>query len=247
MNAFEKWGIKHLSASSTNLFVAQPALWVPEKLMNRRGPVGCAAHRGTAAELGTVAGLLDPEMPIEECQKRGLQEFDRLTALSGDPRRESERKAVPAIIAAAVPELRQYGLPETQVKIEKTLPGVPVPWIGYIDLYYPEHAIVIDLKSQLRLSSEISTGHARQVSLYIHDTNHEGRICYATPQKVAVYRIENAKENIAALINIAKRIEAFLSVSDDPMVLASIVTPDFDSFYWSSPATRAMGREVYGF
>ena len=46
-------------------FAAEPALWVMERLLKMTGPVGAAAHRGTAAEAGIVAGLLNPDMPIE--------------------------------------------------------------------------------------------------------------------------------------------------------------------------------------
>ena len=42
-SAFEKHGISHLSASSINLFIAQPAMWCVSYLMKRRTP--CRASR----------------------------------------------------------------------------------------------------------------------------------------------------------------------------------------------------------
>lgn len=248
MTSFARHGIKHLSASSLNLFAAEPALWVMERLLKKRGPVGCAAHRGTAAEAGIVHGLLNPDATIEACQKVALDTFGQLTALSGDPRRDKEREAIPAIVATALPELRQYGIPdEVQAKVERMLPGVPVPFIGFVDLGWSAHGITLDLKSQLRLSSSISASHARQVGLYIHGTNREGRVAYCTPQKIGVYRLENADQHVADMANIAKRLEAFLSFSDDPHALASAVVPDFDSFYWTDPTTRALGKECFAF
>ena len=50
MNPFERHGIGHLSASSINLYAAQPAIWVMQRLLKKAGPVGAAAHRGTAAD-----------------------------------------------------------------------------------------------------------------------------------------------------------------------------------------------------
>ena len=244
MNGFQKHGIGHLSATTINLFAAEPALFVAEKLLKRRGPVGCAAHRGTAAEAGIVRGLLNPDAPISECQEAGIAEFDRLAALSAAPRRAKEREAVPAIVATALPELRQYGIPQTQVKIERTLSGVPVPWIGFIDLLFPDSGVLVDIKSQLRLSSEISTSHARQVALYAHGTNYEARIAYCAPSKLGVYRLEDAPVHVAALVNIAQRMERFLALGDAEF-LASIVVPDADSFYYSDATTRAICREVY--
>lgn len=248
MNAFQRHGIGHLSASSLSTFAAEPALWVMEKLLKRRGPVGCAAHRGTAAETGIVHGLLNPDAAIEDCQAKALAEYDQLTALSGDPKRQKEREAVPAIVATAIPALRPYGIPDgVQLKIERRLDGVPVPFIGFVDLRWGQHGMLLDLKTQLRLSSEISPAHARQVALYAHGTNDAAGICYATPQKVGIYRLENAADHTAAMANIAKRLERFLGVSSDPHELAGIVCPNWDSFYWNEPHTRALGREIFGF
>jgi hypothetical protein len=247
MNAFERHGITHLSASSINLYAAQPALWVMQRLLKKSGPVGAAAHRGTAAETGIVHGLLDTSAQVEDCQAAALAQFDALTALSGDPKRTKERDAVPAIVATALPELRGYGIPdEVQHRIEVTLPDVPVPFLGFVDLGWSGHGITLDIKSTLRLPSTISTAHARQVALYLYGTNREGRVAYCTPGKIGVYRLEDASTHIAAVQNIAKRLERFLAISTDPEELAAIVVPDTESFYVNDPITRALVREVYG-
>lgn len=247
MNAFERHGITHLSASSINLYAAQPALWVMQRLLKKSGPVGAAAHRGTAAETGIVHGLLSPAAPLEECQAAALAQYDSLTALSGDPKRVKEREAVPAIVATALPELRAYGVPdEVQHRIEVTLDDVPVPFLGFADLGWSGHGITLDIKSSLRLPSTISTAHARQVGLYLHGTNRDGRVAYCTPTKIGVYRLEDAAAHVAAVQNIAKRLERFLAVSNDPAELAALVVPDVDHFYLNEPITRALVREVYG-
>lgn len=247
MNPFEAHGITHLSASSLNLFAAQPALWVMQRLLKKSGPVGCAAHRGTAAETGIVHGLLNPAAPVEECQQIALAQYDSLTALSGDPKRQKEREAVPAIVATGIAELRQYGIPdEVQQRIDVKLPDVPVPFLGFADLGWSRHALTLDIKTQLRLASEISTPHARQVALYLHGTNREGRVAYVTPAKIGVYRLDDAAAHLAAVANIAQRLGRFLAVSRDPMELAAMVVPDTDSFYVNDPITRALVRETFG-
>lgn len=246
-NAFERHGIGHLSASSLNLFAAQPAIWVMQRLLKKSGPVGAAAHRGTAAETGIVHGLLNPNASADECRVMALRQYDTLTALSGDPKRIKEGEAVPAIVSTALPELRGYGVPdEVQQRIDVTLPEVPIPFLGFSDLGWSSHGITLDLKSTLRLPSSISTPHARQVALYLYGTNREGRIAYCTPSKIAVYRLEDAADHLAALVNIAKRLERFLAVSNDPQELAGIVVPDIDSFYVNEPITRAHVRETFG-
>jgi hypothetical protein len=246
-SGLEQHGIRHLSASSLNLFAAEPALWVMEKLLGKRGKVGCAAHRGTAAELGIVHGLMNPQADIAECQAVAVAEYERLTALSGDPRRVKEGEAVPGIVATALPELRLYGVPdEIQKPIEVWLPEVPVKLIGFLDVGWSRHGITLDIKTQLRLSSDISTGHGRQVGLYVHGTNREARIAYCTPQKIGVYRCADPAAQVETLRQIAIRLNRFLSLSADKETLAGVVVPDVDSFYYSEPNTRAMAREVFG-
>lgn len=253
MNGFAQHGLDHLSATSLNLYAAEPALWVVEKLLHRRAPVGCAAYRGIAAEHGVSLGLFDPALSMEDCQAAALAEFDRLAALSADPNRGKEREAIPGIVATALAELRQYGPPtpppegQRQHRVEVTLPDVPVPLIGYQDFVWGAHGIVLDLKTQLRLASEISPAHARQGAVYVAGTNREMRFCYATPKKVAVYALQDPAAPLAVLREVALRLERFLRLSRDPQELAGLLCPDFESFWWSAPEARALGREVYGY
>ena len=247
MTSFARHNIDHLSVSAVGLFAAEPALFVAERLMKRRAPVGAAAHRGTAVEAGIVMGLLDPAALIENCQAHAVAEFDKLTALSGDPRRSKEREGIPGMVLQGVNKLRPRGVPSvTQGRVDVMLPGVPVPWVGYLDLHYEQHGTTLDIKTTHRLPSEPSTAHARQVSLYTYGSNHAARVMYCTPSKSEVYLVNDCAAHVAALINIAQRLERFLALSDDPTFLAGIVCPNTDSFYWSDPTARATCREVFG-
>ena len=155
--------------------------------------------------------------------------------------------------ATALAELQQYGPPtsppegQRQHRVEITLPDVPVPVIGYQDFVWDGHGIVLDLKTQLRLASEISPAHARQGAVYVAGTNRQMRFCYATPKKIAVYVLEDPEAPLAILREVALRLERFLRVSRDPQELAGLLCPDFESFWWSAPEARALGREVYGY
>lgn len=252
MNAFQKHGITHLSASSINLFAAEPAMWAMEKLLGKRAPVGAAAHRGTSVEAGVEAGLFDPGMPVDECQKIAMEQFSRLTAFSADPRVQKEREAIGPAVAVALAELRQYGIPNKaddgrQHKISVELDGVPVPLIGYLDFRYDTHGIVIDLKTQLRLSSSISATHARQGAIY-HAAlgNYQIRFAYTTPQKIGVYVLENPQDILKQVTAIAQCMERFLSLTDDKELLARAIAPNMDSFYWNDNTARALAHEVWG-
>ena len=111
-NAFERHGIGPLSASSLNLWAAQPALWIMERLLGRRSPAGIPAARGKAVEAGVHAGLVDPTMPVEACVAAAERAFDRETVFSPDPRRAEVRTKLAGWVKGAVAELRQYGPPD---------------------------------------------------------------------------------------------------------------------------------------
>lgn len=249
MSPFEVHGIDHLSPSQINLFCASPALWVMERILKRRSPVGAAAHRGIAAEDGIVAGLMDPAKSAAECADVALAKFRTLTALSRDPGREKEGSALPLIVHEGLKELRPYGLPSlAQGKIEHRFEGLSVPVIGYFDLRWEQHGIVLDIKTQLRLNSSIKVGHARQVAIYkaALSDNLDARISYITDKKAATYTLENHREHVRALHKIALTMQRFVALSTDPQELASLVIPDTDSFYFHDPTTRQNAFEVFG-
>lgn len=254
-DGFALHGISHLSASQINTFCAAPALWVMERLCGVRagGGVGVAAHRGTAAEAGIEVGLFDHEAPVEQCIDVALSRFDSLTAFKPGEYRDKERACIPGMVTVGLSELRQYGVPTKpddgrQHKIEVMLDGVSVPFLGFLDFVWDDHGIVVDLKTSGRLPSAISEAHARQGALYAKaKSNYEVRFGYVTPKKVGVYRLEDVGEHLRGVVQIAQRMERLLRLSRDPMEIAGIMVPAFDSFYWSDPAVRQAGRDLYGF
>lgn len=248
MNPFAKYGIEHLSPSQCNLFVASPAMYVMERCLKMKSPVGPPAHRGTAVESGVVHGLLE-KATVEECQTLAKKEFSRLTALSADPRLDKESAAIADMVTQGLKELSPYGKPSsTQGAITYHVEGLAVPLIGFYDMEWENHGILIDLKTTHALPSRISTNHARQVALYCaaRGDNLDARITYVTPKKAATYQLENKREHVSALEKIALTIQRFLLISEDPHYLASLVVPDVDSFYFSDPKARQNAFDLWG-
>ena len=247
-NPFTAHGIEHLSPSTCNLFTASPAMFVLNKCLKRGGQVGSAAHRGSSVEKGIEHGLVTGA-PVDECIKVAEEQFFRLSALSGDPAREKEREAVPEMVKIGLKELMPYGKPTSwQGKIEYQFETLAVPFIGYYDFEWANHNILIDLKTTHALPSKISTNHARQVALYIAARGNENdpRLTYVTTKKCATYRLENVSEHVKGLERIGLAIQRFLSVSEDPMELASMVMPEVDSFYFKDPMVRQAAFEIWG-
>jgi len=257
-NGFSRHGIAHLSASSLNLWAAEPAVWAMERLLGYRSPPSAMMARGKAVEEGVHAGLIDASLSVETCGQRALSAYDHEMTLNPDERRDSERKLIPGYVEHGLAELRQYGVPSGyQDRIELRLDDVPVPVIGFIDWRFDEHGLIVDLKTSERLPSAISLSHARQGAIYARAHGNYGmRFAYVKPtagkkdgRAVAVYELEHAEidRQIAALREIALRLERFLNLSSDARELCGLIVPDYERFHWSNPTTRARGAEIYGF
>jgi hypothetical protein len=256
--AFAKHGIDHLSPSSLNMWAAEPALWLLERRLGHRSATSPIMVRGRAVEHGVHHGLTKPAADIAEAQAVALAEFDRETALEPDPRREHERSQVAGYVAAALAELRQYGVPTGyQERVEIRLDEVPVPVIGFLDWRFDQHGLIVDLKTAERLPSAISDTHGRQGAVYAHALgNHAMRFAYAKPmpgkkdgRAVNVFELDRQEvvRHLAALREIALRLGRFLALSSDPRELSGLLVPNYDAFFWSSPGTRAAGAAAYGF
>lgn len=235
---------KHHSPSSLNLFAAAPAMWVLEKVLGLKQPVGVPAHRGVAVEDGVTLGLLNPDASLEACVDVAYTRYDTITAMSTDDRREKYRANIPDMIKQALAELRPYGVPShTQSLVEWKPEGLTLPIIGYFDFHWSDHNITTDLKTTERMPSEVKVNHAKQVSLYVTSNNAGARVTYCTPKKCQTYAVDNIDAHRAALYQVALRVERFLSLSDDPQFYVDITAPDLDSFYWTSPAARQLAYE----
>lgn len=222
-------------------------MYVLERILGHRQPVGTPAHRGTAVEAGVALGLMQ-DAPDDDAVVEAFKVYDRLTALSADARRETHRADIDGMVRSALEELRPYGKPSSaQGKVVWQPEGLAAPILGFYDFCWDEHGIIVDLKTTERLPSEVKIGHARQVALYAAGGggNLEGRLTYVTPKKRATYRLENTRDHLAALASIARAVERFLSLSDDPEFFTSITVPDLESFYWGAPAARQKAFDVW--
>lgn len=235
--------VRH-SPSALNLFAASPAMFVLEKVLGHRQPVGAPAHRGTAVEAGVALGLLDPKATLEACVSEAEKKFDAISALSGDPRREDYRATIGTMVEMALTELRPYGVPSgTQGFVEWRPEGLSLPIVGYWDFHWAEHNITVDLKTTERMPSAVKPSHARQIALYVTSNNADARACYTTPKKSVTYRIDNVDAHRTALHQLALRVENFLAQSDDPQFFVGVTAPDVESFYWTAPAARQLAYE----
>ena len=253
---FERHNIAHLSPSSLNLWAAEPALWCCEKLLGHKQPASAIMARGSAVEAGIHHALLGGAADFAEMM--AFKDYDGRMALSPDPRREEQRKLLPAFIkfgAVAIEAELQLAPIGYQERIEVRLGAVPVPLIGYIDWRF-DGGEIVDLKTTERFPSRLTIAHRRQGALYkAAHANHRMRFIYVKPsagkdgratQWVEV-TADDMRQGLIELECIASALGRFLALSGDPRELTGLTTPDYDSFYWSSAAMRALGKTVFGF
>ena len=250
MNGFEKHGIKHLSNSSISLWESNPAQWVMSYLLKEKRPSSAAMWRGIAVEDGVVVCLDGGS--LSDAVAAALARFDKEITFA-DEKSEKERAAIAPMIELAVAELEQYGKPQfsidgSQQKVSITCKGDgwKIPIIGYLDLVYPDHGLVVDLKTTMRMPSAMTQSHKRQRCIYQRclGGNQQVKFLYVTPKKSGWLEDGDVDAELATVKAHCNRLERFLSVSDDPQYLASIIPVDPTHFYWSDCIDQR--KEIFG-
>ena len=245
MSVFDRHGITHLSASSINLYRAEPALWVMRYLFGVKDEAGPGAWRGTAVEAG-VDLVLYKNCPDDEAIDTAMQSFEIKAQGDLDEKVVKERESIPAFVRQAAKLLRPLGEPVArQFKVEHWLDGIDVPVIGYVDYLWPDK--LLDLKTTLRMPSAPREDHAAQVVLYADATERPAGIAYVTPAKGIIYPslMLDATAARRSMLLGARAIRGMLSRIDSKEQAAEMFSPDLSSFYWTD-ATKAVAAEIWG-
>ena len=252
MNGFEKHNIDHLSASSINLWSNAPDVWVMQYLHGLRTPMGAAAWRGICVEDAVVAILLgENETPAID---KAHEKFDKRFPI-GDEKTSAERRRIKPMVQLAYEELMEFGKPEfpeveegdnLQEKISITAKGDgwEIPDIGYLDLVFPQHGVVIDLKTTGRIPSTMSPEHQLQRAIYAKaKANHAVKFLYVSDKRAAWLEDGNPSEVLARLKLEITRLERFLRLHSAEDAVATVPV-NAGSFYWRG--AEALRSEIYG-
>ena len=248
-NGFERHGIDHLSASNINLWANAPDVWVMQYLYGKRTAMGPAPWRGICVEDAVVEILLGGNET--EALDLAMEKFNSRFMIADEAiARESARIA--PMVQIAVEELAQYGKPEfpegeRQEKISITAKGDgwAIPVIGFLDLVYPEHGLVIDLKTTGRIPSSMSAEHQLQRAIYqkAKGGNQSVKFLYVSEKKASLLEDGDPAELLAQAKVQINRMEAFLRTLDKEQARA-IVPLQPSSFYWKG--SEELRREFYG-
>jgi hypothetical protein len=237
MNHFHKHGIRHLSASSLNLYRTEPALWLLKYVYKVKDKSAMPkAWRGLAVEAGLDSFLYERAPVIAEQRANnlyGLHSTEFANANDGIFAQDADKvgELIPKMLTQAIDATKSWPLPLAhQIKIAHTFDGVDVPVIGYIDYRWSDS--LVDLKTTERLPSKPRPDHARQVSLYAAATKCKPKLLYVTHQKSALYDVE-PEPHLADLARAARTIQHFLTVCEDKAAMSKLLIPRYDDFHWS--------------
>ena len=234
MNDSTKWGIKHLSPSSLNLWAANQGLWYLKYIEKFKEEMPARVWLGLSVEDGLTHFLYKRDRAV--ALETALITFENNAQgdLSDDVQIERERvepalnQAITAMYDRPVPVAKQF-------KYELWLDGVDIPVIGYADYVFNDE--VVDLKTTMQCPSKPKPDHSRQVAFYSEASKKAGALLYVTPKKHAAYPVETA-QSIAELTNIARSLCDALKAGDKAAMRERIPLT-FDDFRWTDETANA--------
>ena len=240
--AFERHNIRHLSPSSLILYRADPGLWARRYLLKWQDSAGPAAWRGSAVEAGLAAVLHQQPTPaIIPATERF--ELDALGDMSEAV--DKQRQLIEPMINMAVVATTDFPRrPAMQIKIEHWIDGCSVPLLMYLDFGFQDFDL--DLKTTERIPSEPREDHLFQIGLYHAARKRPQKVLYVSAKKFALYDVteEHAAAAVRDAVNAARALERYLSLSNDPRVLAGIFSPSTEGFRWNDNL-RKMEAELW--
>lgn len=249
MNGWEKHGIKHMSPSALNMWIDCSGAWVAKYLYGQQFKFGVAPQIGVLVEK-VVANALLERMDLEDAIKEAEGVFNKNNALNTSEKDRARVADIRAMSELAYAELKPYGKPdfngEDQHKIELLCKGAgwELPVIGYLDFYYPDRGLIIDLKTTLRMPSVMSDAHKRQQAIYSKAMGNCGvKFLYVTPKKASLLENDNEGDTLTEIKAVLNRQEKILSLHDAE-TLKSIVPVNLSSFYWNG--AENIRKDLYG-
>lgn len=254
MNGFEKHGLKHSSPSALNMWADCPGAWCARYLFGKQFSFGVAPQIGVLVEEVCARALME-EMTLDEAIEQAEKTFNKNNAFNTNQRDLARITDIRAMSVHALEALKPYGKPvfehcimngRKQEKIELICNGDvwKMPVIGFLDFVYPDHGLVIDLKSTLRIPSEMSEAHKRQAAIYQQAVGNKAvKFLYVSPKKSSLLDAGDTAPILANVKAILNRQEAFLRLHDAETI-RKIVPINTSSFYWNG--SENILKELYG-
>lgn len=251
-NGFQKHDIGHLSASSVNKAREAFDVWICDKLGGAKFPTNYPMWQGKAVELGIDQNVYSGQ-EIDFCIRSALDYFSKQTNMLPNYADEYAKREpiISRMVQTGIQQLRTIGVPKQPTLGEQHKIEIPVrfgdgdngtiPVIGFLDYWFPEENIIVDLKTTAKAPSKWTLSHAIQASLYKKamevETGKPVRVLFLyvlTRQKEPYVWLEldDPTFYLKSFKRTVKQMEAFLSDYDDLESMLKRVPHNPDSFYW---------------
>ena len=245
---FEHHGVTHLSASSINEYIQNPARWLLHVSGFRDNSGVPAMWRGTAVDKAITSALLDgisDDDAVEQAVSLFTDEKAKAIANEqpvNEKKASAEAESVERYLRIALPHYRSLGTPiASQKKIELAYDWMTVPIIGYIDLQY--EGVVRDIKTVGRLPSTVPMTVCRQLSIYATAEKSLPLVDYIHSTKssaqVVVMGVPDVEGHMRMVERASRSMMKLLSYSSDIQEVAQLLTPNFDDWRWSASEINA--------
>jgi len=253
MSGFQKHGLKHVSASSMNKAREALDAWLAQYLFKHRFPSGWAALQGSSVEAGVTFGLYNQADP-EDCVKLAQDKFKKGSLMFRNHPQQFEKRLalIEQMVWVSLEQLGPLGPPElpprgkNQWKVEVPVrfregKGGTVPAIGYLDFWYPDHDLILDLKTTAKAPTDWTLAHGIQASLYQRAKERElghaptVKFFYALSRKRDPYvwlELEDPTYFLAQFKRTVANLEKLLSGHTKEDLIA-MIPHNPDSFYWN--------------
>ena len=210
--------------------------------------MSAAAMRGICTEDAVVAVLQGKN--ADGALDAALEKFDQTFPI-GDEKTTKERAMIQPCMELAIQELEQYGEPEfpeegqEKISITAKTDDYEIPVIGYLDLCFPKHGVVIDLKTTGRCPSVMSAEHQLQRAIYQKAKGNQiVKFLYVTPKKTNLLEDGDPSEILRKTKTQITRMERFLR-SGTRHDIAGVIPVNPSTFYWNG--AEEIRQELYGF
>ena len=255
MNGFSNHGIQHSSPSSINMFASAPCAWVAKYLLNEKFKFSLAARAGTLVE-EAVVNVLSNGWTEQAATEAAVAAYNKAAAFGSSDADNKRGEAIAGMITNTLTELKPYGEPEQgkdiiygkrQQKVEMLCKGdgFEIPVIGFLDFRFPKHGLTIDLKTTMRLPSEMSSEHMRQGGFYRGALGNEVvKFLYVSGKNVKWHEVSDHVPILQEIKTLLNRQERFLRLGTKE-TLQSVVPVMSESFYWTGD--EDLRKRIYGF
>jgi hypothetical protein len=147
-------------------------------------------------------------------------------------------------------ELEHYGKPEfpedgqTKISITAKTDDFEIPVIGYLDFVFPDHGVVIDLKTTGRIPSKMSPEHQLQRAIYQKARgNQVVKFLYVSSKKTNMLEDGDPTEILGKAKKQIARLEKFLRAGSAEDI-REVIPVNPNSFYWNG--AEDLREEMYG-